>query len=635
MRHLVIIILLAIVCCANAQTIQQGIVKEYNEKSQKTPLDGVELNVRSANSTVSDNDGTFVLNFITAKPGDKINVRRIEKLGYEVFNKEAIEQWNLNPTTPFLIVMCRSDLFKKIRDNYEKVSSESYARQLQKEETALAKLKADGKLKEEEYQKQLFELRENYDKQLDNLDNYIDRFSRIDLSELTSVEQEIIDLVQQGKIEEAIAKYEAQNYVEKYKREVEDIKEVSRAIDQLSTVHERKIQSRDSILAAINRQIETLRIAGGKENFDKIYSILREITYSDTTNLDIHGKYANFLNQQNFIDEAIFEYERLINFYLSKENTSLGDYEKISVIYDCLGSLLDKLGDIEDARVYFEKSLSIKDSIFDENSMEQLLELNISRHNLGNWYAVHGDFGNAKKLLDIVIRSRKEIANNDSSRMSDYLNSLEVMGIAYCINGDIIQGKVIFEEIYNNRLNSYIVNPSEENLIGLIGVAQNLANCYTLEKQYTLAIEKFLEGLEYIELESQKNPGRFKFLAFQLNANLGYIFLQNNQDEQALDYYRNAISEAIELNIHNGILPLYQNIVLLLTKQKNYDEAESTIASAIDYCGEDSVLLACKCIVLYEEGNRNSSMQLYNDKLRDNKDALILFEQFGYSEIFN
>lgn len=182
-----------------AQTIQKGVIKEYNERSQKTPLGGVELNVRSANSTVSDKNGGFSLSFLTLKPGEKVNVRRVEKLGYEIFNKEAIEQWNLNPKDPFLIVMCKSEKFKRIRDNYERVASESYSKQLKREEAVLVKLKTEGKLKEAEYQKKLYEIREEYERQLDNLENYIDRFSRIDLSELSVIEQEIIELVHKAK----------------------------------------------------------------------------------------------------------------------------------------------------------------------------------------------------------------------------------------------------------------------------------------------------------------------------------------------------------------------------------------------------------------------------------------------------
>ncbi len=200
--------------------------------------------------------------------------------------------------------MCKSDKFKCIRDNYEKVSSESYAKQLKKEEATLAKLKADGRLKEEEYQQLLFQLREEYENQLDNLNNYIDKFSRIDLSELNSVEQDIIELVQQGKIETAIAKYEEQNYVDKYAREVAQLKEVSTAIDRLEEIRYSKEIARDSLLSSIDRQIVTLLLAGGKDNFERIGVILRDVAFADTTSTNNAIKYAEFCLKQNKINRG-------------------------------------------------------------------------------------------------------------------------------------------------------------------------------------------------------------------------------------------------------------------------------------------------------------------------------------------
>ena len=204
-----------------AQSTQPGVVKEYNERLEKTPLDHVEINISNAASTVSDGKGNFMLQFRTLKPGDKVNVRRIEKLGYEIFNKEALEQWFISrENRPFTIVMCKSEKFKRIRDNYSRVSSQSYEKQLKKEEARLEAERKKGKLKEEEYDKALKKLNDDYDRQLDNLDNYVDRFARIDLSELSAIEAEIIELVQRGEIDKAIQLYEQQGLEEKYKQQV-------------------------------------------------------------------------------------------------------------------------------------------------------------------------------------------------------------------------------------------------------------------------------------------------------------------------------------------------------------------------------------------------------------------------------
>ena len=118
-----LVINMAILNVCYAQIIQHGIVKEYCETSPKINLGGVEIVVNKAGSTVSQNDGQFSLSFQTMKVGDKVLVQRIEKLGYEIFNKEALEQWYISKDNrPFIITMCRSDRFKKIRDNYERIS---------------------------------------------------------------------------------------------------------------------------------------------------------------------------------------------------------------------------------------------------------------------------------------------------------------------------------------------------------------------------------------------------------------------------------------------------------------------------------------------------------------------------------
>lgn len=101
-RIIFIIITILTGIAVNAQTTQPGIVQEYNEKAKKTPLSGVEVTAKYAASTVSDKNGKFTLSFLTGKPGQHIDLRSIKKNGYEIFNKEAVEQWNMNPNKHLL-----------------------------------------------------------------------------------------------------------------------------------------------------------------------------------------------------------------------------------------------------------------------------------------------------------------------------------------------------------------------------------------------------------------------------------------------------------------------------------------------------------------------------------------------------
>lgn len=554
-----------------AQTTQKGVVKEYNEKAQKTPLTGVELNVRAANSTVSDKEGNFTLQFLSLKPGEKVNVRRIEKLGYEVFNKEAIEQWNLNPKTPFVIVMCRSDRFKKIRDNYEKVSSESYARQLKKEEAALLKLKEQGKLKEAEYQKQLFELRENYENQLDNLENYVDRFSRIDLSELSAEEQEIIELVQEGRIDEAIAKYEDQNYIDKYIKEVEDIKEISSAIDQLSEVKESKIESRDSLLSAIDRQIETLKLAGGKENFDKIGVLLKDVYVADTTLYVSMNKYASYLYETKQFASALPLYERLryVNtvrdndklliitrlglmekdfehfdkalFYLSEAENLIEDNpmvyspdEKVGALLN-MGILFHKQQEIDKAKICLEKAVALGDSL--ECPQLRLASVKVS---LANVYSLEHENKLALKLYDDAysiytkqedgsIDSHERIAGILMNKAQLHRNILELDESIACI----VEAISFIGKCYDYNPRKYASQ--------YIEVLNSAGNSYSDKEDYDKGEYYYKRALEIAEVKYKENPSLFWRSYFNPFTNIGILLTSTGRYQEAIDTFLKAI----------------------------------------------------------------------------------------------
>lgn len=254
-------ILLCLFCMqpSSAQVEQRGIVLEYNERNQKTPLANVEILVTNANSTISDKDGKFILTFRTRKPGDKVIVRRIEKLGYEIFNKEALEEWNITSDThSFVIIMCEAEKFKRIRDNYYRISSESYAKQLKIEEEKLSMLKQERKIKKEEYESALNKLRDLYEVQLDNIHNYVDKFARIDLSELSEKEAEIIQMVECGNLDEAIAAYEAMNLEENYAKIAQQHRIVSKTVDSLSVI-KKEHQEYKSHLDSLIKEREILK----------------------------------------------------------------------------------------------------------------------------------------------------------------------------------------------------------------------------------------------------------------------------------------------------------------------------------------------------------------------------------------
>ena len=112
---------------ASGQATQPCVVMQYNQKSAKTPLSGVEVVASNAGSTVSDADGRLTLSFRTLKPGDKVNLISAKKAGYEIFNSEAVTQWNISrDQTPFTLVLVKKAYFDQLKAKLTETSSENY-----------------------------------------------------------------------------------------------------------------------------------------------------------------------------------------------------------------------------------------------------------------------------------------------------------------------------------------------------------------------------------------------------------------------------------------------------------------------------------------------------------------------------
>ncbi len=558
----------------NAQTVQRGIVREYNGKSVKTPLSGVELQIRKANSTISDKDGKFTLEFNTLKPGERVNIRRLDKTGYEIFNKDAVEQWNINPNQSFEIVMCRSDKFKKLCDIYRSASSASYKKQREKEEAALRKLKVEGKLKDEEYRKQMIELEDLYERKLDSLENYVDRFARIDLSEISFVEREILELVQQGKMEEAISRYEA----------LQPSTELIHALDtkqrKLEAAQKLVISAQtdriviNSLYAVTNRQIQTLMLVGGRENNKKIQDIYVNIAEADTTNIGWLLRTGYFIKDyiENF-DKSLYFFQLALSSALSQYgdnhqwvancyeaignlqrdlggkfhyHEALGNYEKaliilkklfdehngnIGALYKDIGVLFYEAHLYDKALEYFEKAMLIFDNLYGKSNSGTSHILIY----MGSSYAKLKDYPKAFDCYQKALEIEKVVFGETNSIIATIYNQI---GLLYYDNKDYSKAF----DCYQKALDIEKVVFGETNSI-IAGTYNNTGLIYFSQQDYPKALNCFQKALEINE----------KFGSFEdIDVNwrniarvyyeLGAECENRKQYETALDYYSNSLS---------------------------------------------------------------------------------------------
>ena len=342
------ICMLPSVCC-DAQCIEKGKVMQYQGKTSKVVLGGVEILAANAGSTISGVQGDFSLNFKKLKAGDRVKIMRVEKTGYILFNKEAVDQWHISRTgQPFTIVMCKEEKYREIRNNYERISSESYAKKMKAEENRLSALRKQNKLTEENYKKRLEQLHYDYETQLENLDTYIDRVSRYDLSELSEKENDIISLMQQGKVDEALSAYDEMNLEEKLEREINIIGSLSIAEDKLNKEAQDNRQKALQTYEAICRKNDILYLAGGSENIKKIKESMRKVAFADTTFTRAMVNYVLFLEKDQ-------EYMEALDMVLIALRNSKDDTEQYSISL-ITGEILTNLGEFDEAEELYQYS---------------------------------------------------------------------------------------------------------------------------------------------------------------------------------------------------------------------------------------------------------------------------------------
>lgn len=530
----VIIFLLISANALMAQTTQNGIVKEYNERLVKTPLNQVEITISNAASTVSDEQGIFSLQFRTLKPGDKVNVRRIEKIGYEIFNKEALEQWFISrDNSPFTIIMCRSDRFKRIRDNYSRVSSQSYERQLKKEEARLAAERKADRLKEAEYEAALKKLNDDFDQQLENLDNYVDHFARIDLSELSDTEARIIELVQQGEIDRAIELYEAQDLEKKYEQQITVGRKAKTAIDTLHAIRQQSLLSRDSLFASILRKNEMLRLAGGKENFEKIGVSLKSIALADTTYYSAVFEYATFANSENMFEEAL----RFYNMCLRLTEREIDKCQ----LHEKIGDIWLRLNHFKEAERSILASHDIVQLLWSQDSTNYRMLMAEVQGSAARLYAKMKSFNEAEKYYLSAI-SNYSILSKDHFDMQEQVAELQA-GLCemYLDMRSFDKTDEMLRQAMANATKLYNTFPERHRLL-MARVEGSDGRYHTLFMRYEAAEAAYKESLNHYKVLFEKNPSAYRPGLANIYDRLADLYVQTRNFDDSKTYAALAVA---------------------------------------------------------------------------------------------
>lgn len=620
-RFSIVVFFLLIIIELSAQITQHGIVYEYNGEQKKNALQGVELLVENAGSTTSKSNGTFTLVFRNRKSGDKVICKRIEKLGYEIFNKDALEQWYISTSdVPYKIIMCRSDKFKLIRDKYNAISSKSYAKQEELEIIELEKERYSGKLSEEEYQKESRAIHSYYQERLEELDSYVDKFARIDLSELSAKELFIVKLVQQGQIEEAIKMYEEEDFLVKYENECKDINNLLDSKNKLKDSKYVAVEARDSIYQSIQRQIDTYILAGGRENYSKATMLHRDVALADTTNIEPVFDYAQFLETQHKYNESIRfwnivlhlmnDYNSVMAFnHLSRNYSNISAFElalwcadkglelrksyyeishssshKAGIANDenLIGTILLSTNRPEDAIAHFDNAIELRKELLDEEfDLSTYVDYASAVGNLGLAYKESGDTENALAKYLECRQIHEKIAKEDSKRnLHEYSYVNNNIGTLYLAHGE-------FEEALryltlSNKQKEVLYRDNPERYCTDYAMSfMNMANTFREKGEYNQAKGCYERSCQLME-EDYDQTNNYSSEYATAFCNLGRFFHDSNNHEESIPYYKKGI-DCYSVIFNRDSIYLYEyefaalNYARSLVMCQKFDVADSIL----------------------------------------------------------
>lgn len=296
------------------QSIQKGFVFEYDDNMNRVPLSNVEIVVTNAASTASDANGEFSLRFRQLKPGDRIIVRRCIKSGYSIADESSLEHLYITgDDTRINIYLCRTEKLMEVRRNLVRHATETANTRYEEDQRLLSRNLQQQQITKAEYEAKLEKLKAEYEAKLNNIDNYIDRFVKLDLTELTAEEKEIMSLVHDGQFEKAIAAYDKLDLSGRLVQQTRNLKRLDAASDAMAESEQSLHTQRKNLRNAVLRQCDLLYMQGGPETTEKVNNLIRELAMIDTTNVYNMLVYARLMMEQTDYKEAYRIYESLIS----------------------------------------------------------------------------------------------------------------------------------------------------------------------------------------------------------------------------------------------------------------------------------------------------------------------------------
>jgi len=570
--------------------VQTGLVREIN--SGKKPVGGVQVSFEGAVPTTSDDNGLFRLRFHNKRPGDFIFFTEIRKTGYELVNGKDLEVLKISNTNILGedIIVAKKGVLDAAKKLYYEVSDKALLASFKKEKTDLRNKLKKAELGQKEYEQQLTDLQEEFDRQQKSLEEVAEKFARVNFDDIDSLYKAALDLYRSGDIDGTIIKLE----------EADLIKRAEKILGLEAKVAKEKRETIRFMRLQADMYLLKFRYKDAEKIFDKLVLL-------DTNNIDNLEKAANFYYKQHLMHKAQ-------NIFTSISNNPYTSKLQLSNAYFKLGSIHDNYGLAILSMQGYRKSLELTENILEQHPMTHeiaenlalvyealssmyndyrksdsalwaskiavsirekirintrdepryVLGLSVAYENYANIYWTHGDFQKAEFFNEKATVLAKQVYSKYPDKHEykhGYISAYEKLAFTYVSAGknkeaekayaDIIS---LAEELYNS--NKY--NNKYKNGLGIVYEHAGILYYNSGNKERSLQYLKLRSIIANSLAEEYPAQVRFKInlgWAIQL---LGVINQEFGQLDSALHYFEKMRSIFQELN---GINPKNSEIM--------------------------------------------------------------------------
>ena len=375
-----------------AQMSQKGTVQIFN--SNKSPLPGVQLTATDAPATDTDASGNFQFNFSKQKPGMAIASPNVYKKGYELVNKDMINGWILSEKRPMSIVMAPEGTIEESKNKYYSISVAHFSKKQEKAIEEINQLYIAQKISLQERSDRLKAMAEESRSFMNQIDQYAEKFARINPDDINAIEKQVLELVNAGKLSEAIELYNKSGIITQAREKLSQKTKAEEDIDKLAET--------------MYRYADLCALTGGMENEKKANDAYKFVAEALPDRFTYVFKYA--LQKIGLEDSDTMEW--------------LDKCQKLSFDEKSLVQVLN----IKSTLARHHQKDYIKALEYDINALEILSNKNISMpsgdyyaiyhqtfYSMGKTYEAMNEFKEAKEIYEDQIKEiSEEIADSDN-----------------------------------------------------------------------------------------------------------------------------------------------------------------------------------------------------------------------------